>query len=441
LAKKLAKSLLKGGDMAKQGSYWEPEIETAPIEKLRERQLEKLQELADRAYTKTKFHQRKFDKAGVKPADIKTLEDIQKLPLTDYLDDFVATPLADKLAVPWEDILVFWNTSGTISGSPQLVPVTKNENERIISMVLRFLYMLEATKEDVILLSVPTDVWIIGIERLGAKLIPGTGSAMLPHNQVKLIDKAGVTMMLTLPSFFLQLEELGKGLGIDLRKSKLQKVVFCGEPWAESLRSKMEEEWQVKFYDAYGLAELPGRGGECQVRKGIHLFADYSIIEIVDPETGKVLSPGEEGEIIITNLAGEAMPLIRYRTGDVAKILEYEACPCGRTHPKISRVKGRVDHITKVEGRKILPLDIEEIVATIPDLSGEYQLIVDKAGELHRLKIKAEYVEPVRDLAGLHRKVADELERGLMVSVDVELMPKGELPKTMWKAQRIIRAF
>lgn len=419
--------------------YWEPEIETAPVEKLVEMQEEKLKELVKDAYEKTVFYKRKFDKADIKPEDIRTLDDLKKLPLTEYIKDFVATPVEEKLMVPMEDVAVIWNTSGTLSGSPQLVLMSREEHREIVSLVIRFLYLTGVTPEDTLFLLLSNDVWIMGIMELGAKLIPGFGSAAVPDNQIKLIDKAKVTGVLTLPSYILPLVERGRSLGIDIKNTSLRMGIFVGEPWAESVRKKMEDEWGMTFYNAYGLAELPGRGGECLERSGIHVWADYSIVEIIDPETGKVLPSGEEGEIVITNLAGKTMPLIRYRTGDVAKILDQGVCDCGRTHPRISGIKGRVDHIIKVGDAKVLPSDVEEVLGRISGFSGEYQIIATRKAEQEALEVKAEYLEGVDNLKQLKNRLEEEIEVYLSVNANVEMIAPGGLPKTMWKAQRIIR--
>ncbi|MDY7031094.1 MAG: AMP-binding protein [Thermodesulfobacteriota bacterium] len=425
--------------MEKNGMYWEPEIETAPAEKLEKIQEEKLKMLVKDAYEKTALYRRKFDEVGIRPEDIKSLNDLKNLPVTQYKEDFVATPVEEKLMVPMNEVAVIWNTSGTLSGSPQLVLMSKEEHKRIISLVIRFLYLTGVTPEDTLFLLVSNDVWIMGIIELGAKLIPGFGSATIPDNQIRLIEKAKVTGVFTLPSLILPLFERGKSLGIDLKNSSLRMGIFVGEPWAESVRKKMEDELGMKFYNAYGLAELPGRGGECLERNGIHIWSDYSIVEIIDPETGEVLPTGEEGEVVITNLAGQTMPLIRYRTGDVAKILDNGVCGCGRTHPRISGIRGRVDHITKVAGVKVLPSDIEEVLGGIPGFTGEYQIIASQSGEQEVLDVKVEYSEGVDDPKRLKSQLEEEIEAFLSVKTRTEMISPGGLPKTMWKAQRIIR--
>ncbi|MFH1624400.1 MAG: AMP-binding protein [Pseudomonadota bacterium] len=425
--------------MEKNRIYWKPEIETAPREKLVEMQEEKLRTLLKNAYERTVFYKRKFDKTGIKPEDIKSLDDVKHLPFTEYVEDFVTTPVEEKLMVPMDEIAVIWSTSGTLSGSPQLVLLSREEHRHVVSMVIRFLYLTGVTPQDTVFLLLSNDAWIMGIIELGAKVIPGLGPASIPDNQIKLIEKAKVTAVLTMPSYILHLVERGKSLGIDIKNTSLRMGIFVGEPWAESVRKKIEEEWGMVFYNAYGLAELPGRGGECQERSGIHIWADYSIIEIIDPKTGKILPPGEEGEIVITNLAPKAMPLIRYRTGDVAKILDQGVCGCGRTHPRISGIRGRVDHIINVGDVKVFPSDIEEVLGRTPGFGSEYQIIANKAGNQEVLEVKAEYREGTGNLKQLRNRLEDEIEAYLSVKVTVEMVAPGGLPKTMWKAQRIVK--
>ena len=418
--------------------YWEPEIETASEEKLAQIQMDKLKVLLNNAYEKTGLYKKKFDKAGIKPEDIKSLDDLKNLPLTEYEEDFISTPVEEKLMIPDDEVAVIWNTSGTLSGSPQLVLMSKEEHKKIVSLVVRFLYLTGVTPDETVFLLISNDVWIQGIMELGAKLIPGLGSAAVPHNQIKLIEKANVSTVFSLPSYILQLVAIGKSMGIDIKNTSLKRGIFVGEPWAISLRDKIEEEWGMKFYNAYGLAELPGRGGECIERSGIHLWADYSIIEIIDPNTGKVLPKGEEGEVVITNIGGTTMPLIRYRTGDWAKILDEGVCACGRTHPRISDIKGRVDHIIRVGDVIVFPSDIEETLGRLPGFTGEYQIIA-KAKDQDVLKVKAEHVEGADNVNQLKSKLEDEISSYLSVKADIEMLAPGELPKTMWKAQRIIR--
>jgi phenylacetate-CoA ligase len=260
--------------------------------------------------------------------------------------------------------------------------------------------------------------------------------------QIKLAQLVGVTVLQHLPSLMLRYFERAKELGIDIKKdTKLRKVGIFGESLAESYRSKLEAEYGVTIRSIYSSAEIPLVSYECLEGKGMHIFGDWCIVEVIDPETGEVLGPGEEGEIVATSLVNEAMPLIRYRMGDVASILPYKPCPCGRTHPKISAVKGRVAHIIKVSGKKIMPIDVEEVVASTPGLGDDYQIIMAKPGEQEKLKVKAEYKPEIKDVNTLKNQFEAALSRDLAVKSEVELVPIGTLGRPLFKAQRIIATY
>jgi len=232
-----------------------------------------------------------------------------------------------------------------------------------------------------------------------------------------------------------------KELGIDVRQTKLRMVSGVGEGWAESYKRKVDSEYGLPFMTLWGSVE-PGAGAaECEQRRGMHIFSDLFFLEVIDPETQEPLPPGEEGELIVTPLLNEAMPPIRYRLGDVAKILPYEPCPCGRTLPKMSMLKERVPQIIKVKGKKILPIDVEEEIASTEQLAADYQIIVDKPGEQERLNIKMEYKPGVKDVRALRNQVEETFNRDLGIESEVELIPVGTIGRTTVKAQRVIRTY
>jgi phenylacetate-CoA ligase len=236
--------------------------------------------------------------------------------------------------------------------------------------------------------------------------------------------------------------ERAKELGIDIKKdTKLRIVMIFGESLAESYRRKLEAQHDIAIRNVYSSAEIPFVAYECMEGKGMHIFGDWCIVEVIDPETGEILGPGEEGEIVATALVNEAMPLIRYRMGDVASILPDEPCPCGRTHPKISQVKGRVAHVIKVSGKKIMPIDVEEVVASTPGLTDDYQIIIAKPGEQERLKVKAEYKPEVKDVETLKNQFEAALSRDLAVESEAELVPLGTIGRPLFKAQRITTTY
>jgi phenylacetate-CoA ligase len=230
-------------------------------------------------------------------------------------------------------------------------------------------------------------------------------------------------------------------MGIGIKDTKLRMVSGVGEGWAESYKKKVEEKYGIPFMTLYGAVETaPFFAAECEARSGMHITADLGILEIVDPGTGRPLSDGEEGELVVTMFQREAMPLIRYRIGDVGSIVPYERCSCGRTMPKMSYVKGRVSQIIKVKGRNILPIDVEEITAEFDDLENEFRIICQKL-EMETLRLRIEHKSGAKELRALREKVEEALFHKLGVNAEVDLVPKGTLERVTFKAQRIEKLY
>ena len=349
--------------------FWEPEIETMSSDKLKKLQDERLKEIVAHAYERTALYKRKFDQAGVKPSDINTLADLNKLPLTEYLADFCQTPLEEKLAIPPEEVKQVCSTSGTVSGFTQPVLLSEKDFQtQCVNALARARWMIGERPSDTIQSLVPWNCQLAGIRALGANvLLSQTGRGNL-DNQIKLAMLTNVTVLEHMPSLVLGYFDRAKELGIDIRETNLRLVFGMGEGWAESYKRNIEAEYGVAFRSFYGATEAGELAGECECGGGMHIFSDMCIIEIIDPETHQVLAPGEEGEIVITNLIREAMPVIRYRIGDIAKLLPHEPCPCGRTHPKMSMLKGRSSEMLKVSDKKLFPIDVEEVLGNIPGL-------------------------------------------------------------------------
>lgn len=425
-----------------EGRYWNKEIETMPLDKLRTLQEERLRKVVTWAYEKTALYRRKYDQAGIKPADIKTLDDITKLPLTTYLEDFCKTSIDEKLAVPRKDVKVFYSTSGTLSGFTQPVMWTREDFDEIIGEgEIRLRTALGMTADDVVQALAGDYCCFKGSESMGAgfvTLMAGRGNL---DNQIKFAQVTGVTVLQHLPSLMLMYFERAKQLGIEIKESRLRMVLTFGETLAESYRKKIEEEYGVAIRCIYSCAEIPFVAYECLERGGMHIFGDWCIVEVIDPETGEVLDPGEEGEIVATALVNKAMPLLRYRMGDVGSLLPYEPCPCGRTHPKISTVKGRVAHIINIGGKRIMPIDVEEIVASTSGLGDDYQIVIPKSGTPEKLKVKVEHRPGVGDLNTLKNQFEEALTRALGMESEAELVPLGTIGRPLFKAQRVITQF
>ena len=428
--------------MPQETNYWDTEIETLPLAKLKGLQEERLQALLRTAYQKIPFYREKFDKANIKPEDIHTLADIPKLPLTRYIEDFVATPIEQKLAVPWTSVTQIMTTSGTISGFTQPVASTESDIEEGLGLMARTVRMAGVKSDDIVQFLLPWDALMPAVKRLGCKAIPSMAGRMRLDDQIKLAKLIKSTVVFAMPSYMLRFTRRAQELGIDLRNdTALRLAILGGEPLAAPMKEKLEEETGIDFYDIYGFAEVMAIAGECTQREGLHIWVDSYLPEVVDLDTLQPLEPGIEGELVITTLTKEAMPLIRYRTGDITKLLAPEPCPCGRTHSKIGTVRGRVYDLIRIQGCKLLPRDVEEIIADIPDLGGEYRIIVDKKEEMDTLKIKAEHQQGILNLTSLQERVKATFEQRTSLRCQVELVPPGSLPQTQFKAQRVIKTY
>ena len=260
-------------------------------------------------------------------------------------------------------------------------------------------------------------------------------------NQILLGQMVGVSVIEYLPSLVLKYFERAIEMGYDIKNGSIRLISALGEGWAEAYKKRVEAEYNVTLRTLYGSVDAGLIGAQCEAGDGLHTFLDLVITEIIDPETEEVLSPGQEGELVITLLWPDATPIIRYRTGDVTQILPYEPCSCGRTHPRMSMVRGRAIQITKVKGKNILPIDVEEIIAVIPELSTDYQIIVDHPGELEVLKVKMEHKPDVKDQKALKRKVDEAFEKSLGVESEVELIPIGTLERDKFKATRVVKTY
>ncbi|MDY7031428.1 MAG: hypothetical protein SVY10_05890 [Thermodesulfobacteriota bacterium] len=260
--------------------------------------------------------------------------------------------------------------------------------------------------------------------------------------EIQLAIKVGASVIEYMPSFMLTYFERAKELGIDIRETKLRLAIGIGEPWSEANKKNFFNQYGLPYYSWWGSMDMGIIGSDCEARTGMHLFADRYIIEVVDPETGEPLPDGEEGEFLITPLLNQSMPLIRYRPGDVGRMFPYEPCSCGRTLPKMSSVRGRVSQRINIRGKKILPLDVEEIVAGIEGLAGDYLVDIYKKGEMERLRVKMEYKPDVKNLNRLKDSIHEAFHWDYGIESEVELVPKGSLTTGFaFKTARVIKTY
>ncbi|MFQ6051555.1 MAG: phenylacetate--CoA ligase family protein [Candidatus Hydrothermarchaeota archaeon] len=426
--------------------YFEPELEKMRLEDIKNLQEERLKKVVKYCYQKIPMYRRKFKECGIDPDDIKGLNDLSKIPFT-VKDDLRAHYPYGIQAVPLSEIVRFHASSGT-TGKPTVVSYTRKDIETWSRLMARGLVTAGVTKEDILQISYGYGLFTGGLgfhygaELLGCKIIPASAGGT--KRQVTLMRDMGSTALACTPSYSLYLAEVAKEEGVDPKKDlKLRIGIFGAEPWSEAARKKIEDALNLTAIDVYGLSEIwgPGVAMECEEQRGLHVWGDHFIAEIIDPETGEILESGERGELVFTTLTREAVPLLRFRSRDIS-VIDEEECACGRYHPRMLRVQGRSDDMLIIRGVNVFPSQIEQVLMKIPGIGENYQIIVDK-DILDRLLVKVEVTEEtfsdkLDDLIKFEKKVESELEDVLGVSTEVELVEPGSIPRSEGKAVRVI---
>ncbi len=426
-------------------SYWQPEYETMDRDSLKELQLKRLKKTAASVYNNVPFYQQKLSDAGIKPDDLKSLEDAVKLPFTRKPDLRANYPFG-LFAVPNKDVVRIHASSGT-SGKPTVVGYTANDIDMWADMMARDLAMVGVGPDDVFQNSLNYGLFTggmgfhNGIEKLGAMAIPAaTGNTA---RQLEMMQDFGVTVLNCTPSYALYLAETAKELDVT-DKLSLRIGTFGGEPWSSSTRKELENAFGIKAYDSYGLSELigPGVAFECEEQDGLHIWDDHFLIEVLDSE-GEPVAEGEKGELVLTSLTKEAFPVIRYRTGDITRLLEPE-CGCGRTTTRISRILGRSDDMLIVRGINVFPSQIEDVLVGIDGITDQFQIVLDRnQRRMDEITVRVEllgiaFTGELKDLATIKKQVEGELKGVLNIRTNVDLVEKGTIPRTTGKAQRVI---
>lgn len=422
--------------MVGEGKCWDPQLEIAPLSQIKEVQRERLKARVKLAYDKTSYYRKAFDEWELTPDDIASVEDLAKMPLTSYSadlspDEFLGIPLSEA---------EFIMSTGATTGYPKLLYLSRRDMSFWMNTIERLPAMWGLGEGDILHCGFPWPVPFDGFTRRGVRYLPFYHTFFMMDNEIRVMERTKVTIFFGGPAQSLSLFRRARELGIDLGKSGLRTVLLTGETWSENYRNKIEQELGARFYDYYASMDIGPTAAECPERNGLHVFDDLVVLEIVDPDTGEVLPPGELGEVVITSLWRESMPFLRYRTGDVASYLKYEECRCGRTLPRISRVKGRTAQLIKVKGTKVFPIDVEGVVHSLPELSGEYQIVVDQSAILDALRVRVECNLGISPSPELEMKIRQELERGTGAVCEVEILSYGEFSRGVgFKAQRIVR--
>ena len=423
------------------------EFETLPREALEAIQLRRLQTVLERVYAMVPFYREKFQEAGVTPADIKTLKDIQRLPFTTKQDLRDNYPFG-MFAVPMDNVVRIHASSGT-TGQPTVVGYTARDIISWSELMARALSAAGAARGDIIHNAYGYGLFTGGLgihygaERLGASVIPISGGNT--RRQVMIMKDFGPTILTCTPSYALHLAEVAQETGVDFSELRFKAGIFGAEPWSERMREEIERQLHLSAVDIYGLSEVmgPGVSIECQEAKnGLHVFEDHFIPEIINPETGETLPYGETGELVFTSITKEAFPVIRYRTRDISS-LNPEPCICGRTHVRMKRISGRTDDMLIIRGVNVFPSQIESVLMEIEEVEPHYQLIVDRTGNLDHLTVLVEvgehaFSDEVRILQDLEKKIAKNIKEFLGVSAKVKLVEPKTIARSEGKAQRVI---
>ena len=424
--------------------YFEPEIETMSRPDLEKLQLERLKQTIEQA-VKSPFYKELYAELGITPDTIQSLDDIKKLPFTTKQNMRDNYPFG-FLACDQKEVIRLHSSSGT-TGNPTVICHTKHDIDTWANRVARSFYMVGLRNSDVIQNSSGYGMFTgglgmqAGIERLGAMSSPAAAGNSL--RQIKFIMDFGTTAIHAIPSYALRLADVFEEVGIDPKtQTHLTTFLIGAEPHTEETRRKIEERFGVKAYNSFGMTEMsgPGVAFECQEQNGMHIWEDSYLVEIVDPDTLEPVPDGEIGELVLTTLDREAMPLIRYRTRDLTRFL-VEECPCGRTHRRLDRMKGRSDDMFIVKGVNIFPMQIEKILMQFPELGTNYLITIEPIDNNDVIFVDVELNSLTTDdysaLQNLSREITHRIKDEILVTPKVRLVSKGSLPQSEGKAVRV----
>ncbi len=414
--------------------YFNPEVETLSVEGLKALQLERLQKTV-RHCMNSPFYQKKFQELGITPEDIKTLDDLQKLPFTSKEDLRENYPFG-LACVPLKDCVRLHSSSGT-TGNPTVVLHTQKDLDEWANAVARCLWMVGSRPEDVFQNSAGYGMFTAGLgfqygaEKVGMLTVPAAAGNTI--RQIKFIKDFGTSVLHAIPSYASRIYEVMKEEGVDPRKDTNLRVLCIGaEPHSEEQRQRIEQNLGVKAYNSYGISEMmgPGVAFECQEQNGLHIWEDYFIVEIIDPVTLKPVPDGELGELVLTTINREAMPLLRYRTRDLTRILPGE-CACGRHHKRLARLQGRSDDMMILKGVNIFPIQIEKILLGFKELSTDYLITLETVDSNDIMTIEVEinqmFTDDYNRLKSLEREITRQLKDEILITPRVKLVPKGSL--------------
>ena len=425
--------------------FWDKHIETLPRDELEDLQVKRLKDTVARC-RKSIFYRKRLKDVDV--SRFTTPEDVSLIPFTTK-DDLRANYDFGLVTVPRAEIVRMHSSSGT-TGKATVIFHTRKDIEVWADLVARCIVMTGAGKADVFQNIISYGMFTGGLgfhygaEKVGMLTIPsGVGNT---KRQIQLMKDFNTTVFHATPSYILYVSEVMVQEGFDPKEFDLRIGFVGAEPHSEQTRQRIEDTLDISAFNSYGMSELngPGVAFECEEKAGMHLWEDSYLLEVVDPATGEKLSPGEEGELVITTLNREAMPILRYRTGDLARVIDDgEKCPCGRTHVRISRIKGRCDDMLIVKGVNFYPSQIEDVLMSFPEVATNYQVIVERVGSLDSLTVRVElhpkmFDGDLRKLRKLEADITKSIQDEIVVSPKVEFHEPGSLPRSEGKAVRVV---
>ncbi len=419
-------------------------IETMPRNKIKELQLKNLKKTVKQVYENVPFYQKKFRELNIRPEDIKTLDDIRKLPLTTKNDLRDNAPFG-MMATSLDKCIELHASSGT-TGTPVTVCYTPNDIEVWSEVMARCLSMSGLTKKDVFQNPIPYGTFTgafgfhYGAQKVGALVIPsGMGQS---ERQIKLMEYYGTTFISGVASYAMRLSQVALDMGIDTKKLKVRNGLFGAEMFTPGLKKRIMDIWDMDVHDIYGLTEMcgPGVSTDCDQHDGLHLWEDHFLIEILDPVTLEPVGPEEEGEVVLTTLTKEGMPLLRYRTRDIAKLYDQKVCECGRTHVKHTPIKGRSDDMIIIRGTNIYPGQIESVLMKHNEVGGNWRMVLTTEDDVDQLTVEVEsktVLSQVEQIA-LEEKLKNEIKSVIVFTPRVTVLPPNGIPQEGLKAKRVL---
>jgi len=417
-----------------------------PVEQRRELQSQRLRETVRRCYERVPTYRKKLDEVGIRPEDIRSVEDITLLPFTTK-EDLIENYPFGMFAVPLSDVVRIHSSSGT-TGKPKVVGYTRKDVEMWAEVMARTICCGGGGPNDVIQNAYGYGLFTGGLgihygaEKIGMTVIPISGGNT--KRQIMVMQDFGATMLACTPSYALYIADTAAEMGIDIRNLPLKNGIFGAEPWTNNLRKEIEAKMGIRATDIYGLSEIigPGVSSECEVQNGLHVFDDHFLPEIIDPNTLEVLPPNTPGELVFTSLTKEAFPILRYRTRDLSMLMT-DPCPCGRTHYRMGRITGRTDDMLIIRGVNVFPSQIESVLLDIEGTAPHYLIVVNREDSLDSLEVWVEVSEEVfsdeiKVLEQLEEKIQREIESVLGISVTVKLKEPRSIERSEGKAKRVL---